>query len=340
MPLLNKLGLLEVTQARSQAKISTVNLFNQFGKSLSIQLSWMRADFPYALAISREILDTLLLRHAQALGASVLEKSVVEEFFYREVSQAFELSVKTSDVYIQNNAQVSANILVDAAGRNSHLYRQGLKDTDALKANKLPPIIEPYVGVQCHIKLDCDLPELNMYWFKGGYGGIQALDSNSANLCLWVKPELAKNNHLNFPVFIESSIGQNIAAQKILRVVQPISPIKTVGGIHSLHRRRASSQSVISVGDALLAVEPFSGFGMSHALSTGILAAEVIDEGMQRGWTYDQILEKYLSDYQTQFDAHLFCLQWIRPIINQPLFQKISWPFLPPFLPLLARLYR
>lgn len=340
MPLLKRLGLLEIIQERCQVRINTVNLHNQFGSSLSIKLSWIRTDYPYALAIPRDILDTILLYQAQNLGAFAQEKCVIEAFSYSAISKTFEISVKSCDFNIEKHYQVSSDILIDAAGRNSHLYKHANTKDDTFRKNKSPAAIEPYVGIQCHVKLDHCLPELNMYWFEGGYGGIQAIDSDTANICLWVKPALAQRSQLDLPELLEASLGKNRAARKVLSSVQPVSPIQTVGGIHHLHKRRDSSQSIMSIGDALLTVEPFSGFGMSHALNTGILAAETIDEGIRTGWPYKQILEKYLYTYHTHFNSHLFWLQWIRPIINRPLFQKVSWPILPPFLPLLTKIYR
>ncbi len=343
MPLLKKLGLLEAVLEQCTMKTNLVNIYSQDGKGLLVNLSWLRSDYPYALATPRSTLDLIFLRHAQTLGASVKEEHRIEEYSYQVHNNQFELLVNSCVLSSQAQCLLGSEILVDAAGRNSHLSKRGKKETELPEDcpdTRGNLIIEPHVGVQSHVSLKCSSPELNMYFFPGGYGGIQPITADTANICLWVKPELAKIATKDFYAFLDASIGQNSAFQMFSRSIQCQGPIKTVGGIQALHKKRAVSQSILSIGDALLTVEPFSGFGMVHALKTGILAAEVIDQGIQAGWSYSQILNRYLNCYQTQFYAHLLMLQWLRPIIRNSFLQKVCWPVLPVVLPTLSKLYR
>ncbi|WP_373533044.1 NAD(P)/FAD-dependent oxidoreductase [Vampirovibrio sp.] len=346
MPVLEKLGLLKAVMAHSGVPIESAHLYNVAGKALRIQLAWLRADYPFALAMPRAILDTLLLRRAEEMGAIVQEEAEIEQGHYQAEANQFALTIQSTQSEPVGQSFIHAAILIDASGRNSQLANLLTRNTASESSQPktadsgLKKIIEPYVGVQCHVKLRVPSNDLNMYFFPGGYGGVQPIGSELSNVCLWLTPELSRSSRQDLPSFLKATLGQNLAAQALVEQAQFYEPFKTVGGIHALHQKRPASESLMSVGDALLAVEPFSGFGMSHALQTGVLAANCVHQGLQSGETYPQIVRQYLHRYHRQFGWQLRYLRWVRPLLGQSFLQKACWPLLPPFMPTLASLYR
>ena len=345
MPVLETLGLLKTVIEQSGAQVHTVHLYNTEGNPLKVKMEWLRQDYPYALAISRLILDTLLVEQAKMLGAIVQEGCTIQEGVYSSTQNEFELTIKPVNSPLAMSQHLKSSILVDASGRNSNLativkiprHAESIEKASSPRGAKQ---IEPYVGVQCHIDVTNESTDLNMYFFPGGYGGIQPFTANTANLCLWVTPELAKLSKQDFRTFLHYTLGQNKAARLHLGSAKASEAIKTVAGLHSLHQIRTSSQTLLSAGDALLAVEPFSGFGMSHALQTGLLVADCIHQGLENAQTYEQIRKQYLLRYQAQFKLQFQVMCWMRPLLKQMFLQKLLWPAIQPMLPAIIRFYR
>src|SRR5207245_11589462 len=52
----------------------------------------------------------------------------------------------------------------------------------------------------------------------------------------------------------------------------------------------------IAVGDAAGMVDPFCGEGMRHALETGMLAAQIVAQGIRRGANYEERKAEYEAE--------------------------------------------
>jgi flavin-dependent dehydrogenase len=332
MPILDSLGVLKSVLSVSNGPVQNIYLYNAAGKRLHIRTNWIRKDYPYALAQPRMVLDNLLLNKAKTLGVQVIEDQSI--IACEQVDDLFFLTLNSSP------EKLSSSCIVDASGRNSRLSALSRRGEVSLRDSpKKHHYIEKHVGIQCHLRINTETNDLSMFFFKGGYGGIQPISNEIANLCLWLTPELAQKIPLGLPALLEASISQNPAARPFLTRLETIEPFETAAGLHQLHLLE-KSKKIISVGDAQLTVEPFSGFGMSHALRTGVLAAECIHHAFNQGYSYQESLAFYTTRYQQVFGKHLVSLRLGRHFLSSPILQKCLWPILPPFLPFLTALYR
>lgn len=340
LPYLRALGVLDIVRSQAAGPVEKIQLYGPDGKALLIKTSWFRQDYPYALALPREELDFILVRQAERMNVQVLEKRRVTDC--RELRDDwFAVDVETDSVPPRKGSNAEEWLFtpcfVDASGRNSRLA--------ALARRKSRVETKPgrKVGLQCHVAFSdrSVIPEsdLLMFFFRGGYGGVQVVSRGRANLCLWVRPDLAKVRHPNFQAFLDSTLYRNPAAETLCGPLESVEPIAVVSGLSRIHPPD-SSEPLIRVGDAVNTVEPFSGFGMAHALKTGYLAAGCIDRGLRNGHSYAQIRSAYYQQYRRLFGAHLKVMQWLHPLLDSNRFQKVVWPWLPPFLPCLTALYR
>jgi flavin-dependent dehydrogenase len=114
------------------------------------------------------------------------------------------------------------------------------------------------------------------FWFsEEGYGGGVSIEGGRSNFCFLVKKSALK--------------GYLRGREKCL-VTGPIAYDKAPG-------------EFIAVGDAAGMIDPFCGEGMRHALETGILAAQVVAEGIRRGASYEQMKRQYESRRQQQWNT-------------------------------------
>jgi menaquinone-9 beta-reductase len=341
MPILEALGILNAVKEQCQKPIDTIHIYNVHGQALHIKSEWFRKDYPYALALPRAELDDLLLRYAKSLGVEVWESHEVQE--YQQFDDGmFELSIQAlkhdSDNVIQQTEstfKVRTPILIDASGRNSRLAHLAHRKDEALTA----PTVETSVGVQCHVRYKSLNNDLNMFFFPGGYGGLQPISEDLANLCCWMTPKQAQMSRDGLASLLEHTLALNHAAKPLLNSMHTVEPIQRVAGLRKLNRP-PSELPFISVGDALLTVEPFSGFGMAHALKSAVIAASCIHENKIADNHYSRIRKEYLRRYQKTFRNHLYRLRVFQPALKSQLIQSILWPGLSPFLPWLTALYR
>lgn len=349
MPVLEKLGVLESVLA-SMLPIKTIRLHNRQGQALMVKTEWIRKDYPYAVAASRAILDTLLLEQAKAFGVEVKENSRVLAYEIintskNETKTCFRVEVEVMDNQITSQRYYETAWLIDASGRNSRLAAlsdrmasQRLEDANKPGMAQSSPQIEKGVGIQCHIRMQSDNTNLAMFFFDAGYGGIQPISGELANLCLWVNPEAAQICR-NDDDQLLGLMCRNPAAKRMLEDAVIDEAPRMVGGLRSLHRP-VTRQNLLGIGDAALTVEPFSGFGMAHALQSGLLAAQVIDNTLMSAGNYSQALARYSQLHRQKFKRHMQVLELARPLLRNPWLQTLCWPFLPPLLPLAAKLYR
>jgi len=340
MPALQSLGVLEKVQAHSGDPIKTMHLYHRSGKALTVKAAWIRQDYPYALALPRLVLDSVLAEHAQSLRVEFQDDCNVlsclpenkDRFIIEFEAGAASVQLKTS-----RQQAISTRWIVDASGRNSRLAALSRRKNISQRQQQQPST-EKQVGIQCHVQLFSQDKDLRMFFFRHGYGGLQPLNGDQANVCLWIQPEYARTCRENWESCY-ALLSDNPAAKDRLRNATPLEAIHTVAGLPQLHQS-ARVKPFISVGDAMMTVEPFSGFGMSHALHSGILAAQIIHESIKDSRRYEDCLHMYTARHKARFNAHMGVLRVVHPLMGSETLQNCLWSILPPWLPLLARLYR
>ena len=350
---LDALQVLDRVKALATSPITNTHFYNRQGKALKISMAWMDKAFPYGLALSRETLDFVLMEHARSLGVTVLEGQRVVSPLIRvednSLGQPY-FQVKAVNVTREGqseNCQYHARYLVDATGRSGKLA----VDNDRADAPflKNPPvrnarIKKAKVGVQCHVRLkqkSVDL-DLHMFLFAGGYGGLQPIVDDLANLCMLVDADLAKAMHLDFSEFVLRTVGLNPAARALLSDARREGDFCTTGDVNlageERHRQsQADASSILRVGDACVTVDPFTGSGMAHALETGMLAAQNIHAAIKNQWTDELLRVNFKRQYHRRYQKRLQWMSYLRPFVENGTAQQWVWPVLSPFLPWLAQ---
>lgn len=329
-PILERLGLLDEVFRSTCGLVENAIFYNRQAGAIRIPIAWISRKHPYAVAIPREKLDLLMLRYARELSVQVLEQARVEPL----VSQAGDfLTIQAHQQVHQKDERVvsyQTKILVDATGRNS-----GLKLENGPKPQASRPL--KTLGLQCHIRCETvqDL-DLRMYFFPGGYGGLQPISPGMANLCMLLNDIPAGLGKTEFQAVLRQTFALNPAARGDLQNAEPMSPFNTTANLNLV----AGKSELLQIGDARLTVEPFTGSGMAQALETGYMAAETIHAGLREKRTYPEIRRQYEWHYTRKFALRLKTLQLFRPLLFSGAAQSLAWPALRMLSPPLAALFR
>lgn len=220
----------------------------------------VEARLPFtALSLSRHVLDETLLQKAADLGCTVLRGACVEKLESRGGAWS---------VHLRGGDTIRANAVFLATGKHD---LNGWERVGAIQPD--------LVGFKMHWKLDRAQAErlrgtMELVLFRGGYGGLSLIEAGAANLCLVVQrktlrnlggwTELLQSMRNEVPALDERLHNAVRCWQKPL-AVSPI-PYGYLGG---------PADGIWRVGDQVAVIPSFTGDGMSIALHSAALAAEM-----------------------------------------------------------------
>lgn len=256
---------------------------------------------PSAASIARFDLDSALLASATNAGVETLEQTTAQQISHRSGFQ-----VETTRGTFLSLA------VVDATGRWSNLTAKSLK--------RPPP--EKWLGVKGHFEEESPSRSVDLYFFDGGYCGVQPVDlggkpsKRRVNACAMVRADVASN--------LEEALVLQSALQKRSRQWKPLmDPISTSPLI--FRDPSPLRGNVLLAGDAAAFVDPFIGDGISLALRSGAAAAHALLPVFRNASQLEHACEVYQREYQKNLARVYRASSKIRRMLSVP--ARIRKPF-------------
>ncbi len=274
----HRLGLLDDIRARGAMPMDACLLADLRGRSVTSDLPHLREAGREALGISRSVLDETLLRHAAAAGVEVREEvaatnPIVEGGRVRGVT-ARPLGSRGG------HEAIRATLVIAADGRRSMLQR-------ALHPALGDPLTtgdRSWFGFKAHFPdrsrgLD---RRIELYVFDGGYAGLGPVEGGRLDLALIARVDaLRASGNRPQGLFEQRMLGNPLLAER-LGGLSPCSPWKTIGPLR-FNVRTPASHGALFLGDAAGTIDPFSGEGMSNALTGATMAVPFVMDALARG---------------------------------------------------------
>ncbi|WP_456487878.1 geranylgeranyl reductase family protein [Candidatus Alkanophaga liquidiphilum] len=300
---LEEMKLLSTIERSGFKKSDGITIFSPSGYCVSAKSP--KTDFlPYGYVAPRVKLDELLRNHAVDAGAEFLEVSVKEPLLKDKSVVGVKGKHDGDTIEINSETVVAANGAFSALAR--HLLGEKWKQRGggigvALRAYFSG--VESFDFVEFHYERAV-LP---------GYGWIFPVGDAMANVGVGVMFERGKMS-LNacFKRFV-SDAAKLKGAKQVSKAKGWLVP--TGGG--SRHRRAMAG--ILFVGDAASFVNPLTGEGISYALESGKLAADVIAKALRLEDTSMRTLEKYDDAWKERFAADFRYSLLLRRLIKRPL---------------------
>ena len=236
-------------------KVSTSRLFIG-GRTVQVGV------VPAAASITRFELDAALWAVAETEGVEARSQTTVQR-----VDGVGAFTITT------NSGTFEAGAVVDATGRWSNLRTHHHVNETSSK----------WIGVKAHFAEPTPNASVDLYFFEGGYCGVQPIGTASVNACAMVRADVATTLPEVFaqhPALRERSaawkqIGDTVSTSPL--VFSPPQPIRN---------------GIACVGDAAGFVDPFIGDGISLALHSGVLAGQYMARG-----NFSSALDQYADEY-------------------------------------------
>ncbi len=236
-PVLEELGVADEILAAPHLPISSVTFTGAAGPGVTFPLP---ASQPGEIAITRRILDDILLRRAASAGAEVREECPIHGLTRQPEGH---WRIQTA------NHHFTARHLVAADGRNSTVARL-LRTAPAARRDR--------IGLQCHVPTPPGIGAgIQLHMLPSGYCGIAPVGAGLANFCLVATPRSID--------ILKAAISRRfgIPVEQQWRSIAPLARAP-IGPLRD---------GVIYIGDAARVVEPFTGEGIFYALNSARLAA-------------------------------------------------------------------
>lgn len=220
---------------------------------------------PKALSVARYDLDLLLWQRAKDVGVRTQHRTTV-----KAVDREGDTFLITHD-----GGQYRARSVIDATGRWSKL-----------RAAK-PANAGNWIGLKGHFYESDGTQSCDLYFFRGGYCGIQPLGDGKLNAAAMVNANVARG--------LRDVFSQNreleLRSAKWRSASEPVSTAPLF-----FLPPHTSDREMALVGDAAAFIDPFAGDGISMALHSGKMAAMALAKYL-RG-------KCLLSDALAGYDQH------------------------------------
>ncbi|GAC1430763.1 MAG: NAD(P)/FAD-dependent oxidoreductase [Terriglobales bacterium] len=267
-----------------------------------------------AASIARIDLDIALWHSAQKCGVDARQQTMV-----RAIEGAGPFRVMTS------SGAYDARSVINTSGRWSNLNSQHERDAK---------LKEKWLGVKAHFAEDSPPHSVDLYFFDGGYCGVQPVNVSGAagvgriNACAMVRADVVST--------LSEVFAQHPALLERSRSWQPLSqPVSTSPLI--FRQPEPERNGIIKAGDAAAFVDPFVGDGISLAMRSGKLAADSLAAFFCSEVSLGEAVDSYRRAYEQRLSPVFSASSKIRRLLTLPKAVRIPLLMFSEKVPAVAR---
>ncbi|MDP9269295.1 MAG: FAD-dependent oxidoreductase [Acidobacteriota bacterium] len=198
---------------------------------------------PPARSVPRNTLDAALWRVAMQEGCDGREGTAADEI---RVGDALEVR--------SGKERWQAATVINASGRWSNL-----------PSRDLPADAPRWLGIKAHFREALPPPSVDLYFFEGGYCGVQPIGKDAVNVCALVQANIART--------LDQVFSRHPALWRRSRDWEAISEPVSTAPLIFRSPSPLGDGGVLNVGDAAGFIDPFAGDGIAVALRCGARAA-------------------------------------------------------------------
>jgi flavin-dependent dehydrogenase len=288
-----ELGVLDGMLSAGGDHIAETRFYSSSGKNVAVPSEWFGGGF--ALSLSRAEMDDRLMRRTREMGVNTLEETSAIGL-RAEKGRILAVITRTGE----GASEVTADLFIDATGRarvleklaEKHLSRAAVKHRSA----RLVGFKNHFRGVSLE-KGGCEI-----YFFRGGYGGLSYVEQSAANFCFLIKAGEVKRFNGKPNKIMEELVFKNKRAYTCLKDAEPIGDWLAVS-IDSFGKKELRpAANLFTVGDSAAFIDPFTGSGMLMALEGARLLAGCIAAAAST----DEIASNYARAYRQNFSKRLW----------------------------------
>ncbi|MBI2677449.1 MAG: FAD-dependent oxidoreductase [Candidatus Koribacter versatilis] len=234
---------------------------------------------PPALSVPRFVLDEALWRIAQQI-CDCRQETAADSVVHGH--RGFQVHSK--------NERWESAALVNASGRWSNLT-----------STHLPATAPRWLGIKAHFREAMPPPSVDLYFFRGGYCGVQPIGDGRVNACAMVDAGVASS--------LEQVFAKNHDLWHRSRDWKILTEPVTTAPLVFRTPAPVSDSGVLHAGDAAGFIDPFAGDGIAIALRSGAKAA-LSSSGDYARWYTREVLPAFRA--AARFRKLVETPRWVR----------------------------
>jgi len=242
---------------------------------------------PSAASITRYDLDSALWQASLANGVECRQQVRVQRI---ETEQLFR--IKTP------NESFEAKAVINATGRWSNL-----------RAHDQRSSLPKQLGAKAHFREADPTASVDLYFFEGGYCGVQPVARDVVNVCAVVEASVATS--LDEIVALHPKLWRRSRGWEQIFSTVSTSPL-------IFRKPQPVADDVFQVGDAAGFIDPFVGDGISLALRSGVMAGETLAPFLQNESSLEDVLAVYSKRYMAELVPPFRAASQLRRLFRIP----------------------
>jgi flavin-dependent dehydrogenase len=320
LSLIDALGIGESFGRLAGAPLRRVALFAGEHKFVTTLPRFDDPAHPWARALGREHLDTLLLQRAAALGVKIWQPWTVREITHATQHDGLRHTCQVQALHSSESAQLSAPILIDAHGSwEAYPHHSGKRQVSARSSD-----LFAFKGNFAGAELDADL--LPVLAFPGGYGGMVLTGDGILTLACCIRRDTL--HAIRAPGGTAANAVQAYLQWSCLGVRQALRHAHQqdawlgAGPIRPGIRSPAPARNVFAIGNAAGEAHPILGEGMSMAIQSAFLLCEHLiphRAGLLSGEANSSSISRsYASAWRRAFASRIRVASMLSHLAMQP----------------------
>src|SRR5262249_41358049 len=149
-----------------------------------------------------------------------------------------------------------------------------------------------WIGLKAHFREASPPDSVDLYFFSGGYCGVQKVGRDTVNAAAMVQAAAARS--LDDVLAVHPQLWQRSREWEPLFAAVSTSPLY-------FNSPQTDDGNILRAGDAAGFIDPFAGDGISLALHSGALAAEALSGFFGDQYSLAHAQMKYRAAYRKRF---------------------------------------
>jgi flavin-dependent dehydrogenase len=326
-----RLGVAESMNGAGGVSLRETVFYASSGRAVAVPSEWfargVASSSSGALGLSRAEMDARLLARAREVGATVFEEAHAAGVVFDSGGRVRGVRVQTQGTELS----LRAPLTIDATGRAravarrvERVAREDHRDVRAAREDRRGGNVSSFddevdvasngnrrrelVAFKAHLSgARVAAGACEIYFYKGGYGGLSGVERGLSNLCFIVAARDVRARGSDAARVMREVVASNRRAAETLKDARVESAWLAVALEGFGRFGVAPASGLLAVGDAASFIDPFTGSGMLMALESGELAATTVARYLAR------LREKISPDdahgnsfdaYSNSFDVH------------------------------------